>query len=53
VILLDPHVAVWIALDQDFGKQSRQLARRALVDDALAISAFSFWELAMLIAKQS
>ena len=52
MILLDTHVAVWIALDQDFGKQSRRLAQRALADDALAVSAFSFWELAMLIAKR-
>lgn len=52
MILLDTHVAVWITLDEHLGKQSRQLIHRAMVDDAVAVSALSFWELAMLIAKR-
>jgi PIN domain nuclease of toxin-antitoxin system len=52
VILLDTHAAIWFAVDRGLGKQSQRLADRALADDELTISAFSFWELAMLIAKQ-
>jgi PIN domain nuclease of toxin-antitoxin system len=51
VILLDTHAAVWLAMDQGLGKQSRRLADKAVADDRLAISAISFWELAMLIEK--
>ena len=51
VIVLDTHAAIWLAVDQGLGRQSRRIADKALADDHLAISAFSFWELAMLIAK--
>ncbi len=52
MILLDTHVLVW--LDQDLpglGPDCRAAADRALADDALAVSAISFWEVAMLAAK--
>jgi PIN domain nuclease of toxin-antitoxin system len=52
VILLDTHAAVWLAIDQGLGKQSQRIVDKALADDRLAISAISFWELAMLIAKR-
>jgi PIN domain nuclease of toxin-antitoxin system len=52
VILLDTHAAIWLAIDQGLGKQSQRIADKALADDRLAISAFSFLELAMLIAKR-
>lgn len=52
MILLDTHAAIWLAIDQGLGKQSQRIADKALADDRLAISAFSFWELAMLIAKR-
>jgi PIN domain nuclease of toxin-antitoxin system len=52
VILLDTHAAVWLAIDQGLGKQSRGIVDKALADDRLVISAISFWELAMLIAKR-
>jgi PIN domain nuclease of toxin-antitoxin system len=52
VILLDTHAAIWLAIDQGLGKQSQRIADKALADDCLAISAISFWELAMLIAKR-
>jgi PIN domain nuclease of toxin-antitoxin system len=52
VILLDTHAAIWLALDEGLGKQSQRIADKALADDRLAISAISFWELAMLIAKR-
>ena len=51
MILLDTHAAVWFAVDKRLGRQSQKLADRALVEDRLAMSAFSFWELGMLIAK--
>ena len=53
MILLDTHVLVW--LDQDnpnLGPQCRTEIDKALADDALAVSAISFWEVAMLAAKQ-
>jgi PIN domain nuclease of toxin-antitoxin system len=52
VILLDTHAAIWLAVDKGLGRQSQRMADKALADDRLAISAFSFWELAMLIAKR-
>jgi len=52
VILLDTHAAIWLAIDQGLGKQSQRMADKALAEDRLAISAISFWELAMLIAKR-
>jgi PIN domain nuclease of toxin-antitoxin system len=52
VILLDTHAAVWFAVDKGLGRQSQKLADRALADNRLAVSAFSFWELAVLIAKR-
>ena len=51
MILLDTHAAIWLAVDKGLGRQSQRMADKALADDRLAISAFSFWELAMLIAK--
>jgi PIN domain nuclease of toxin-antitoxin system len=52
VILLDTHAAVWFAIDKGLGRQSQRMADKALAEDRLAVSAFSFWELAMLIAKR-
>ncbi len=51
MILLDTHAAIWLVID-GLGKQSQRIADKALADDRLAISAFSFWELGMLIAKR-
>ena len=52
MILLDTHAAIWLAIDEGLGKQSQRIADKALADDRLAVSAFSFWELGMLIAKR-
>jgi PIN domain nuclease of toxin-antitoxin system len=52
VILLDTHAVVWFAIDKGLGRQSQRIADKALAEDRLAVSAFSFWELAMLIAKR-
>jgi PIN domain nuclease of toxin-antitoxin system len=52
VILLDTHVAIWIASNTPtLGKQSRALALAALAQHQIAVSAISFWEMALLIAK--
>ena len=53
MILLDTHVALWLTLDSNsLGKRSRRIAQRAATDNELAISAMSFWEIALLIAKR-
>jgi PIN domain nuclease of toxin-antitoxin system len=52
VILLDTHAAIWFTIDSGLGKRSQALADRALADERLAISAISFWEMAMLISKR-
>lgn len=52
MILLDTHVVVWMTANgAAVGKQSLALYRRALEAGELAISAISFWEMAMLTAK--
>jgi PIN domain nuclease of toxin-antitoxin system len=52
VILLDTHVALWLATnDNSAGTVSRALAADALAADQLAVSAISFWEIALLIAR--
>jgi PIN domain nuclease of toxin-antitoxin system len=51
VIVLDTHAAIWLATDRGLGRQSQRMADKALSEDRLAVSTFSFWELAMLIAK--
>ena len=53
MIVLDTHVLVW--LDQDLpelGPKCRESVDAALVDDALAVSAISFWEVAMLVERK-
>jgi PIN domain nuclease of toxin-antitoxin system len=51
VILLDTHAAVWFTTDSGLGRRSQAIADKALADDQLMVSAVSFWEVAMLIAK--
>src|SRR5690349_19146607 len=53
VILLDTHVAVWLLRDDAaLGKKARALCTAAIDRGELAISAISFWELALLIKKR-
>lgn len=53
MILLDTHVALWATFDNNsLGKRCRQIVRRAWTQHQLAISAVSFWEIALLIAKR-
>ncbi|MBX9824708.1 MAG: type II toxin-antitoxin system VapC family toxin [Xanthobacteraceae bacterium] len=52
MILLDTHVALWIATQSPaLGARSKALAQEAATDGRLAISAISFWEIALLIAR--
>ena len=53
MILLDTHAAIWFATDSSLlGKNSRDLADEALDNERLVISAISFWEIALLVAKR-
>jgi PIN domain nuclease of toxin-antitoxin system len=53
VILLDTHAAIWFTTDDEaLGKDSRAIADAALAEGRLAVSAISFWEIALLIAKR-
>jgi PIN domain nuclease of toxin-antitoxin system len=51
VIVLDTHAAIWLTTDRGLGRQSQRIVDKALSEDRLAISAISFWGLAMLTAK--
>jgi PIN domain nuclease of toxin-antitoxin system len=52
VILLDTHVEIWMIGDERmFGAQSRKIIQSAREENRLAISAISFWEIAVLVAK--
>lgn len=53
VILIDTHVAVWMATNQrQIGPSSKVLLQKAASDDRLAVSAISFWEIALLVSKK-
>jgi len=52
MILLDTHVAIWMIGDERMlGAQSRKIIQSAREENKLAISAISFWEIALLVAK--
>lgn len=53
MILLDTHALLWLESgSRRLGARSRRLVDRALARDELAVSAISFWEVAMLAAKE-
>ncbi len=53
MILLDTHALVWLSEGLPaLGKQARKIADRALAEDGLAVSAISFWEIALLHQKE-
>ena len=53
MILLDTHAVIWVATNNAaLGRQSRALAEQALAEERLVISAISFWEIALLVAKR-
>ncbi len=52
LILIDTQALIWLDRhDPALGQSSRKLADEALRDEALAVSAITFWEIAMLIFK--
>ena len=52
MILLDAHVLLWQERgDRRLGNQTRDLVHRALEERAVAVSAITFWEVAMRIQK--
>ena len=49
-VLMDTHVVVWLmGRIQQLGRESRGLIETAAGADDALISAFSFWEVAMLV----
>lgn len=53
MILLDTHALFWLATaDKKLGRACRARIDQALAADTLAVSAISFWELAMLASKK-
>jgi PIN domain nuclease of toxin-antitoxin system len=52
LILLDTHCVLWLdQADQRMGRQARSRAEAAIRTGDLAVSAISFWEVAMLAGK--
>jgi PIN domain nuclease of toxin-antitoxin system len=52
ITLLDTHVVIWLATaDPKLGKRTRGLIDAAVAQRALAFSAISLWEIAMLVAR--
>ena len=52
MIVLDTHVLVWLdAGTAELGEETARLIDREFAMDGVAVSAISFWEIAMLIAK--
>lgn len=53
MILFDTHALLWLQSGSErLGARARRLADRALAEDELGVSAVSFWEVAMLAAKE-
>jgi len=53
MILIDTHVLVWLEYGSDrLGKKSLAIIDQALHDGKLAVSAVTFWEIAMLVEKK-
>lgn len=53
MILLDTHVLVWLTQgSSEMGAGAREAADQALAREQLAVSAITFWEIAMLHRKQ-
>lgn len=51
-VLLDTHAAIWLVTDDEqLGKRARSLIEAASRNSELALSAISFWEIALLLAR--
>jgi PIN domain nuclease of toxin-antitoxin system len=52
LILLDTHVLLWLDRDDpSLGSAADRMAESALAEGALAASAITFWEIALLLAR--
>lgn len=52
MIVVDTHALVWLfSGDERLGRRARVLLDASLASDALAVSAISFWETAMLVSR--
>lgn len=52
MILLDTHTLIWLdSGDKKLGAQTRRRIDNALQEEELAVSAISFWEVAMLVDR--
>ena len=52
MMLLDTHVLIWLLLDNDqLGEYALSLIRSSWADGDIAVSAITFWEIAMLHKK--
>ncbi len=53
MILLDTHALIWLNLGvSQLGPRARQIADEALPEGRLAVSAVSFWEVAVLVGRR-
>jgi PIN domain nuclease of toxin-antitoxin system len=53
LILLDTHALLWLESGSErLGPRTRRLVDRALADDELGVSAITFGEIGMLVAKE-
>jgi PIN domain nuclease of toxin-antitoxin system len=51
-VLMDTHVVVWLTgRDQRLGYETRELVDTAAGTDSVLVSAFSFWEVEMLVQR--
>lgn len=52
MIVVDTHALLWlISGEKSLGRRARALLDSSLADDALAVSAISFWEVALLAER--
>ncbi|MDE2849728.1 MAG: type II toxin-antitoxin system VapC family toxin [Acidobacteriota bacterium] len=53
MLLLDTHILLWMTFgDRRFGPAARRATDEALVAGDAAVSAISFWEIALLVQKR-
>ncbi len=53
IFLLDTHVLIWLLEGSEkLGKQARKIIEQAFAEEAVAVSAITFWEIAMLEQRQ-
>ena len=53
MIVLDTHALIWlITANANLGPRSQRMIRSAIADSAVFVSAITFWEIALLTAKQ-